>query len=153
MSQDQKPVLSRPPARWVTLGKKHYLSEDLRRPHPCKNVINYSSNEHDYSLRPHGLQPARLLCPWDSPGKDTGVGCHALLQGIFPTQGSHRRLSGLLHGRRALHHQLPRETKTAAPSRDADRSRLHRFSSPRTDGEEVPDKGLSSAKDWGRQSG
>ena len=33
-------------------------------------------------LRPHGLQPSRLLCPWGSPGKDTGVGCHALLQGI-----------------------------------------------------------------------
>ena len=29
----------------------------------------------------------RLLCPWDSPGKNTGVGCHFLLQGIFPTQG------------------------------------------------------------------
>ena len=28
----------------------------------------------------------RLLCPWDSPGKNTGVDCHALLQGIFPTQ-------------------------------------------------------------------
>ena len=39
------------------------------------------------SLRPRGLQPARLLCPWDSPGKNTGVGCHFLLQGIFPTQG------------------------------------------------------------------
>ena len=31
-----------------------------------------------YFLRPHGLQPARLLCPWDSPGKNTGVGCHFL---------------------------------------------------------------------------
>ena len=40
------------------------------------------------SLRPHGLQPTRLLCPWDSPDKNTGVGCRALLQGIFPTQGS-----------------------------------------------------------------
>ena len=39
------------------------------------------------SVRPYGLYPARLLCPWDSPGKRTGVGCHALLQGIFPTQG------------------------------------------------------------------
>ena len=39
------------------------------------------------SLRPRGLQPARLLCPWGSPGKRTGVGCHALLQGVFPTQG------------------------------------------------------------------
>ena len=39
------------------------------------------------SLRPHGLQPARLLHPWDFPGKSTGVGCHFLLQGIFPMQG------------------------------------------------------------------
>ena len=39
------------------------------------------------SLQPHGLKPSRLLCPWDSPGKSTGVGCHFLLQGIFPTQG------------------------------------------------------------------
>ena len=31
------------------------------------------------SLRPYGPQPARLLCPWDSPGKNTGVGCHAVL--------------------------------------------------------------------------
>jgi len=29
-------------------------------------------------------KPSRFLCPWDSPGKNTGVGCHALLQGIFP---------------------------------------------------------------------
>ena len=35
------------------------------------------------SLRPHGLQSTRLLCPWDPPGKDTGVGCHFLLQGIL----------------------------------------------------------------------
>ena len=32
------------------------------------------------SLRPHGLQPTRLLHPWDFPGKSTGVGCHCLLQ-------------------------------------------------------------------------
>src|SRR5574342_521722 len=32
------------------------------------------------SLRPHGLQPTRLLRPWDFPGKSTGVGCHCLLQ-------------------------------------------------------------------------
>ena len=32
------------------------------------------------SLQPHGLQPTRLLCPWDFPGKNTGVGCHFLLQ-------------------------------------------------------------------------
>ena len=32
------------------------------------------------SVRPHSRQPNRLLCPWDSPGKSTGVGCHFLLQ-------------------------------------------------------------------------
>ena len=44
---------------------------------------------------PHGLQPASLLYPWDSPGKNIGVGCHALLQGIFLTQGSNLCLSPL----------------------------------------------------------
>ena len=37
---------------------------------------------------PHGLQPAGILCPWNSPGKDTGVGCHSLLQGLFLIQRS-----------------------------------------------------------------
>ena len=37
------------------------------------------------SLQPHGLQPISLLCPWDFPGKDTRMGCHFLLQGIFLT--------------------------------------------------------------------
>ena len=36
--------------------------------------------------RPHGLEPARLLCPWDFTVKNTGVGCHFLLQRIFLTQ-------------------------------------------------------------------
>ena len=40
------------------------------------------------SLWPHGLQPIRLLCPWDFPGKNTGVDSYFLLQGIFLTQGS-----------------------------------------------------------------
>ena len=39
------------------------------------------------SLRAHGLQPARLLCSWNSPGKHTGVGCHFLLQGVFLDPG------------------------------------------------------------------
>ena len=38
------------------------------------------------------MQPARLLCPWDSPGKNIGVGCYALHQGIFSTQGSNLHL-------------------------------------------------------------
>ena len=51
------------------------------------------------SVRPHGLQPTRLLCPWDCPGKNTGVGSHFHLQGIFPTQGLNL---GLLHCRQIL---------------------------------------------------
>ena len=43
-------------------------------------------------LRPHGLLPARLLCPWDFPGKNIGVGRHFLLQGILLTQGSNPTL-------------------------------------------------------------
>ena len=49
------------------------------------------------SLQPHGLQPAKLLCPWDFSGKNTGMGSHFLLQGIFPTQGSNPYLLQLLH--------------------------------------------------------
>ena len=47
-----------------------------------------------------GCKPTRPFCPWDSPVKNTGVGCHALLQGIFPTQGSN---PGLPHGRQILY--------------------------------------------------
>ena len=54
-------------------------------------------------LQPHGLKFARLL--WDSPGKNTGGGCHSLLQGIFPTQGSNSRLCLLC----LLHWQLVSE--------------------------------------------
>ena len=43
----------------------------------------------------------RLLCAWDSPGKNTGVGCHTLLQGISPTQGLNL---GFLHCRQILYH-------------------------------------------------
>ena len=46
----------------------------------------------------------RLLCPWNSPGKNIGVGCHSLLQGIFPIQGSD---TGLLHFRLSIYHLSP----------------------------------------------
>ena len=56
------------------------------------------------SLWPHGLWPTRLLCPWDFPGKNTSMGCHFLLQGIFLTQGSNPPcLLSLLHCKRILH--------------------------------------------------
>ena len=53
-----------------------------------------SSSVVSNSLQPHGFQATRLLCPWDSPGQNTGVGCHSLLQGIFLIQSLH---PGVLH--------------------------------------------------------
>ena len=52
------------------------------------------------SSQPHE-EPTRLFCPWDFPGKNTGVGSHFLLQGIFLTQRSNL---GLLHCRRIFYH-------------------------------------------------
>ena len=63
-------------------------------------LVSVSCSVVPNSLRLHGLQPSRLLGPWDFPGKDTGVGWHFLLQGIFPTQGSN---PGLLHCRQILY--------------------------------------------------
>ena len=51
------------------------------------------------SLWPRGLGPSRLPHPWDSSGKNTGVGCHALLQGMVPTQESNQ----ILHCRQILY--------------------------------------------------
>ena len=53
----------------------------------CMLCLSVMSN----SLQPHGLQPAKLLCPWNFPGKNTGVGCHFPLRVIFPTQGQNSR--------------------------------------------------------------
>ena len=54
---------------------------------PSCFVCVFSHSVMSDSLRPHGLYPARLLRPLHFPGKNTGVGCHFLLQGTFPTQG------------------------------------------------------------------
>ena len=59
------------------------------------------------SLQPCGLQATRLLCPWDSPGKNTGVVCHALLQGIFATWGLNVRLFCLLNWQGVLYQEKP----------------------------------------------
>ena len=63
--------------------------------------VQFSHSVVSDSLRPHRLQPTRLLCPWDSPGRNTGVGCHFLLQEIFPTKGSNL---GLPYCRQTLYH-------------------------------------------------
>ena len=89
--------------RWVLYHQHH-----LERP----RIIEYLYVKSDYYaqslscvqlLRPH-RQLTRLLCPWDSPGKNTGVGCHAL-QGIFATQGLNPCLLVSYTGRRFLYHQ------------------------------------------------
>ena len=53
------------------------------------------------SLQPHGLQSTRFFCPWDFPGKNTGMRYHSLLQGIFMTKGSN---PGLLTAARFFYH-------------------------------------------------
>ena len=52
----------------------------------CARVLSWSVMS--YSLQSDGLQPSRLLSPWNFPDKNTGEGCHFLLQGVFPTQRS-----------------------------------------------------------------
>ena len=69
-------------------------------------VVVVSSLNCVQPLWPHGLYPDRLLCPWDSPGKNTGVDCHFLLQGIFLTQESN---PGLLHCRQIVYQLAMRE--------------------------------------------
>ena len=72
----------------------------------CQNVVtiykahmceSYVASVVSNSLRPHGLWPSRLLCPWESPCKNNGEGCHSFLQRIFPTQGSNPYLLCFLH--------------------------------------------------------
>ena len=60
--------------------------------HACSAVSVVSD-----SLWLYGLQPARLLCPWNFPGKNTRAGCHFLLQGIFPTKGLNPSLLHVLY--------------------------------------------------------
>ena len=74
----------------------------------CTRVCSVASAVSD-SLWPHGLWPSRLLCPWDSAGKNTGVGCHSLLQGIFPIQGLKLGLLCLLHCKQIFYHWPARD--------------------------------------------
>ena len=60
--------------QFLFLGLLQYLH--LQSLHLCCWVTSVVSD----SVRPHRRQPTRLPCPWDSPGKNTGVGCHFLLQ-------------------------------------------------------------------------
>ena len=90
---------------YTTANSREYtwVFSSCQSPTPTP-VVNYLSAPppvcHSFvsdSLRPHGLQPTRFLCPWDPPGKNTGVGCHFLLQGIFLTQGQNLGLQNCRH--------------------------------------------------------
>jgi len=80
-----------PTSTEVSWGKISITNQDMTEREHMSNSVMSSS------LWLHGLQPARFLCPWDSPGKNTGVSCQFLLQGIFPTQGLNPHLLRLLH--------------------------------------------------------
>ena len=67
--------------------KKAVKSQSIKAFHAC--MLSYFSHVWLSLCDPMDCNPpTRFLCPWDSPGKNTGVGCHFLLQGIFPIQGS-----------------------------------------------------------------
>jgi len=71
--------------RMVTTSKGHYTCCVCMGTQSCLTLMTA------------GLYPARLLCPWNSPGKSTGVSCHFLLQEIFLTQGLNPSLLHLLY--------------------------------------------------------
>ena len=84
---------SKYPHSWVpfSLGGGGTAVMLWRRMFPClfKRLLyagSFTSVLSDF-LRLYGLYHTKLLCPWESPDKNTGVGCRALLQGIFLTQG------------------------------------------------------------------
>ena len=70
-------------------------------PQTIYDLLQHACSVMSDSSQPHALYPARLLCPCSSLGKNTRMGSHSLLQGIFPAQGSNL---SLLHCRRAPYH-------------------------------------------------
>ena len=86
-------------------------------------------------LQPYGWQHAKLLCPWDSPGKNTGVDGHALLQGISLNQGSNLHLLCFLNCRRIFFFttEPQRKPQTAFNPRQTHHT-CHSCSTPTPDG-------------------
>ena len=79
--------LLHPKSRWTINTKCSFIVCYLGVSHTLCSVSQSCP-----TLQPRGLGPTRLLCPWHFPGKNTGVGCHFLLQGVFLTQGSNLHL-------------------------------------------------------------
>ena len=82
---------------WSYLGFPYWVMFSSAEDTLCLRVCVLSHSDMCNSLPPHGLQPTRLLCIWNFQARNTRVGCHFLLQGIFRTQGSNPRLLHLLH--------------------------------------------------------
>ena len=108
-SQDWKRTGKQMACHWLPFRLNYMLGWKFSSPCNClitgrqdhgrswKSRVETACSVTSDSLRPHGLQPARLFCPWDFPGKNTGGSCHFLVQGIFLTPGSNLYLLGLLH--------------------------------------------------------
>ena len=60
--------------------QEHWSGLPFPSPMHEREKWKWSRSVVSYSQWPHGLQPSRLLCPWDFPGKNTGVGCHCPLR-------------------------------------------------------------------------
>ena len=96
------------PLRWNSLIQHCHIQNKAAPRPPQDMCVLAKSLQSCLTLRPHGLQPSTVLCPWDFPGKNTGVGCHVLLQGIFQTQKSNPNLFCI--GRHVLYHQCHLES-------------------------------------------
>ena len=95
------PVIQAPCKKATSLGKSSLTAPVVapleEGPHGIcfllgRQTFNRLVTKSCLTLWPYGREPTRLLCPWDSLGKNTEVGCQLLLQGIFPTQGSNPHL-------------------------------------------------------------
>ena len=84
---------------WKSAATNDLILVEVNGKHPgmCVCVCVLSQSVMSNSLWPPKTVVARLLCPWGYPSKNTGVGCHFLLQGIFPTQELNPHLLNLLH--------------------------------------------------------
>ena len=92
------------PGEFHGQGSLAAAAHGITESHRTERLTFHWFHIHDFKLR-SALSPAqlfgtKLLCPWEFPSKDTGVGCHFLLQGLFPTQGSN---PGFLHCRQILY--------------------------------------------------
>ena len=99
-----KHLWSTPAIGWDPLLK---VLRDSRRPGKWKTILIVAKTERlAYSVASVVSDSLWPYYPWDFPGKNTGVGCHFLCQGIFPTEGLNSRL---LHCRQILYHRATKE--------------------------------------------